>query len=375
MDEPTLRRRDFLARTASRRRARGLLVAAGRDAARPRRPPRSASALPSPRNLPIDHVVVVMMENRSFDHYFGWLDGADGDQTQTYVDAASGERGGDAPRLVAGGRVAGLRASRSGPRLGVGARAARRRVPRCGERQRRVRADLLRRGRDRVHPRRGEGVHGLRPLLLLGARRRPGPTGTTSGRRSRAGARTTTPPLETAGNQWETIFDRALGRGVERALLQLRPAVLGRLGRARRDLDAARWPSTTRTARWARCRTSRSSTRRSATAAAATASRPTSTRTATCASARRGWPTSCARSCSRPATGAARCSSSTTSGAGSSTTCARRGCATRGRARDPTRTSARWASASRPSRSRRTRAGAAAATRACATRRSASSRS
>ena len=24
--------------------------------------------------MPIDHFVILMMENRSFDHYFGWLD-------------------------------------------------------------------------------------------------------------------------------------------------------------------------------------------------------------------------------------------------------------------------------------------------------------
>ena len=36
--------------------------------------------IPSPRNLPIDTFVVLMMENRSFDHYLGWLPGADGRQ-------------------------------------------------------------------------------------------------------------------------------------------------------------------------------------------------------------------------------------------------------------------------------------------------------
>src|SRR5439155_13010063 len=37
----------------------------------------------------IDHVVVVMMENRSFDHMLGWLPGADGRQAGlTYFDAA-----------------------------------------------------------------------------------------------------------------------------------------------------------------------------------------------------------------------------------------------------------------------------------------------
>jgi len=36
--------------------------------------------LPAPRSSGIDHIVVVMMENRSFDHFLGWLPGADGQQ-------------------------------------------------------------------------------------------------------------------------------------------------------------------------------------------------------------------------------------------------------------------------------------------------------
>jgi phospholipase C len=87
--EEHLRRRDFLGRTAM---AAGLaagwstalpanvLVA---EAARLQR----ERALPSPRNLPIDTFVVLMMENRSFDHYLGWLPGADGRQAGlSYVD-------------------------------------------------------------------------------------------------------------------------------------------------------------------------------------------------------------------------------------------------------------------------------------------------
>jgi phospholipase C len=38
------------------------------------------SALPDPRRSGIQHVIVVMMENRSFDHLLGWLPGADGKQ-------------------------------------------------------------------------------------------------------------------------------------------------------------------------------------------------------------------------------------------------------------------------------------------------------
>jgi phospholipase C len=41
----------------------------------------AASSLPrDPTTSGIDHIVVVMMENRSFDHFFGWLPGADGRQ-------------------------------------------------------------------------------------------------------------------------------------------------------------------------------------------------------------------------------------------------------------------------------------------------------
>lgn len=44
-------------------------------------------ALPGPGSSGIDHVVVVMMENRSFDHYLGWLPGARGHQAGlTYTD-------------------------------------------------------------------------------------------------------------------------------------------------------------------------------------------------------------------------------------------------------------------------------------------------
>jgi len=40
-----------------------------------------ATSLPAPAASGIEHVVVVMMENRSFDHFLGWLPGADGKQS------------------------------------------------------------------------------------------------------------------------------------------------------------------------------------------------------------------------------------------------------------------------------------------------------
>ena len=47
----------------------------------------AVASLPSPASSGIDHVVVVMMENRSFDHFLGWLPGADGRQSGlTFID-------------------------------------------------------------------------------------------------------------------------------------------------------------------------------------------------------------------------------------------------------------------------------------------------
>ncbi len=89
-DDERLRRRDFLERTAALAGIAGGAALLGPDvlvaeAARKQR----RRHLPAPRNLPIDTFVVLMMENRSFDHYLGWLPGADGIQEGlTYTDAA-----------------------------------------------------------------------------------------------------------------------------------------------------------------------------------------------------------------------------------------------------------------------------------------------
>ena len=87
--EAFMRRRDFLTRTAavagsaalaSALPAEALVAEAARQQAR--------RHLPSPRNLPVDTFVVLMMENRSFDHYFGWHPEADAqNEGLTYPDA------------------------------------------------------------------------------------------------------------------------------------------------------------------------------------------------------------------------------------------------------------------------------------------------
>ena len=43
-------------------------------------PSPSSATLPNPADSGIDHIVVVTMENRSFDHFLGWLPTADGMQ-------------------------------------------------------------------------------------------------------------------------------------------------------------------------------------------------------------------------------------------------------------------------------------------------------
>src|SRR3954470_6804525 len=75
LPDSALSRREFLERTAY---AAGIAGAASTlpagtiisEAAPAATPP---NPLPSPRNVEIDHFVILMMENRSFDHYFGWL--------------------------------------------------------------------------------------------------------------------------------------------------------------------------------------------------------------------------------------------------------------------------------------------------------------
>ncbi len=77
--EEAMRRRDFLLRTAAVAGAAGLATQLPLDsivsgAARVQ----TAASFPSPRNMPVNTFVVLMMENRSFDHYFGWHPDADG---------------------------------------------------------------------------------------------------------------------------------------------------------------------------------------------------------------------------------------------------------------------------------------------------------
>ena len=92
-DEAGSNRRDFLRRTAYLAGAAGvaslptsaLLSHAARAQA-------LTSGLPgNPANSGLEHVVILMMENRSFDHYFGWAgDFADATNTMSFPDPSKG---------------------------------------------------------------------------------------------------------------------------------------------------------------------------------------------------------------------------------------------------------------------------------------------
>jgi phospholipase C len=183
----------------------GTLIA---EAARAQR-----AVLPRPRNVPIDHVVVVMMENRSFDHYFGWLHNADGDQTQTYVDGETGAR-------VPTRHARTLEAEWQGcghPDPGHGWESGRAQLQ----------GGFLAKGSGNdefalTYYDEGdiEFLHAAAAAYTVYDRFFCSVLSSTWPNRyykwsaQSGGLKDNAPPLETAGNQWETIFDRALGRGL-----------------------------------------------------------------------------------------------------------------------------------------------------------------
>ena len=211
MDDTTLRRREFLARTAAAAGLAGLSsLPAGTLLAEAARA--QITGLPSPRNLPLDHVVVVMMENRSFDHYFGWLEGADGSQHETYT-TPTGEQ-------VATRHTSSLEAQWQGcghPDPGHGWESGRAQLRNGfladGSGNDEFALTYYDEGElEFLHAAAGEyTVYDRFFCSLLGP---TWPNRYYKWSAQSGGRKDNTPPLETAGNQWETIFDRAIGRGL-----------------------------------------------------------------------------------------------------------------------------------------------------------------
>jgi phospholipase C len=161
--------------------------------------------LPRPRNVPIDHFVVVMMENRSFDHYFGWLsDVADGVQKQTFRDARTGQdvQTQHASALEAGWQGCGHpdRAQLQGGFLADGSENDVFALSYYDE------GEL-------------EFIHAAARQYTLYDRFFCSLLGPTWPNRyykwsaQSGGRKDNSPPATDAGNQWETIFDRAIPRG------------------------------------------------------------------------------------------------------------------------------------------------------------------
>ena len=215
MDEHAQSRREFLTRTAYGAGLAGAasvlpanLILKEAAAAQARRVP-----LPRPRDVPIDHFVIVMMENRSFDHYFGWLsDVADATQRMTYTDPEG--------KQVATQHAGKLEAPWQGcghPDPGHGWNSGRAQLQ----------GGFLAKGSGNdefalsyyneddcgfIHP--AGKAFTLYDRFFCSALTSTWPNRYYKWSAQAGGRKSNTPPAETAGNQWDTIFDLALRSGL-----------------------------------------------------------------------------------------------------------------------------------------------------------------
>jgi phospholipase C len=213
MDDEALRRREFLQRAAWTAGLAGaasvlpsdlILKEAAAVTARRQR-------LPRPRDTPIDHFVIVMMENRSFDHYFGWLgDVADGVQQQTFKDPAGNDvQTQHASKLEADWQGCGH------PDPGHGWESGRAQLN-GGFLAEGSKNDIF--ALSYYNEGELEFIHAAAKQYTLYDRFFCSTLTSTWPNRyykwsAQAGGRKNNdPPVETAGNQWETIFDRAIAR-------------------------------------------------------------------------------------------------------------------------------------------------------------------
>ena len=214
--EAGMRRREFLERTAYTAGLAGMtMLPSGTLLAEAAKAQATGSGLPDPRNMPLDHVVVVMMENRSFDHYFGWMaDVADAVQDVSYPDPNGN-----------------LVPTRHFSTLGEAAHQG------CGHPDPGHGWDSGRAQRDGGFLAEGSGndefaltyfnegdlgfIHDAGKAYTAYDRFHCSILSSTWPNRyykwsAQAGGReNNSPPIETLGNQWETIFDRATARGLE----------------------------------------------------------------------------------------------------------------------------------------------------------------
>ena len=215
MSDADLSRREFLERTAYGAGLAGMAstlpvsVLLGEAAEAEARRAR----MPSPRNVEIDHFVVLMMENRSFDHYFGWVPNADATQKVSYRNP----QGQQVPTRHASSLGTAMWQGCGHPDPGHGWNSGRAQL----------RGGFLAEGAETdefalCYYNRGElgFIHEAarqytlydRFFCSLLASTWPNRYYKWSGQSG--GIINNNPPVGTAGNQWETIFDRALANGL-----------------------------------------------------------------------------------------------------------------------------------------------------------------
>ncbi len=170
-------------------------------------------ALPTPANTPIDTFVILMMENRSFDHYFGWLPAPTRSSSRPTPTPRPAARL-HLPRRRDGHRpVAGLRVQRPGHGWGSGRAQLQGGFLAQGSGNDRFALSYYDEGElGFIHPAgRAFTVYDNYFCSLLGP---TWPNRYYKWSAQSGGKKDNSPPVATAGNQWETIFDRALGKGV-----------------------------------------------------------------------------------------------------------------------------------------------------------------
>ena len=195
--------------------------------------------LPAPRNVPIDHFVVLMMENRSFDHYFGWVPRRGRPAAAELPGPGRATRWRPATSRRSGAAAWSTRAAATRTRATAGTRAARS----CS-----AASSRTGRGNDEfalTYFNDGElgFIHEAARTYTLYDRYFCSLLASTWPNRyykwsaQSGGLNNNDPPVGTAGNQWETIFDRAIGRGVSARYYASDLPFSAVVGPARRDLD------------------------------------------------------------------------------------------------------------------------------------------
>jgi phospholipase C len=174
------------------------------------------SPLPAPRNVKIDHYVVLMMENRSFDHYFGWLTGAaDGDQHQTFPDPSGTQVPTRHFSTLGSGGVEYKGCGHPDPGHGWDSGRAQLQggflAPGSGNDE--YALTYFNRGElGFIHE--AARQYTLYDRFFCSVLSSTWPNRYYKWSATAGGRKDNSPPLETLGNQWETIFDRAIGRGL-----------------------------------------------------------------------------------------------------------------------------------------------------------------